>query len=74
MTAPMRGTYLVYVNFWGNLSDTGYNFDAGGNQNDVIVSQISLVFNENTPDEKLETFVVPLRGIGDLTLVKTFNY
>lgn len=74
MTAPMRGTYLVYVNFWGNLSGTGYNFDAGGNQNDVIVSQISLVFNENTPDEKRETFVVPLRGIGDLILVKTFNY
>lgn len=74
MTAPMRGTYLVYVNFWGNLGGGGYNFDVGGNQNEVIVSQISLVFNENTPDEKRETFIVPMRAIGDLVLVKTFNY
>ena len=74
MTAPLHGTYLVYVNYWGNLSSQGYNFQAGSNQNEVITAQISLVFNENTPSEKRETFVVPLRGIGDLQLIKSFNY
>lgn len=74
MTAPLHGTYLVYVNYWGNLNSQGYNFEAGSNQNEIITAQISLVFNENTPNEKRETFVVPLRGIGDLQLVKTFTY
>ena len=74
MTAPMHGTYLVYVNYWGNFGSGGYNFDERGNQNEVITSQINLVLNENTVDEKRETFIVPLRAIGDLLLVKTFNY
>ncbi|MGY4531015.1 uncharacterized protein YfaP (DUF2135 family) [Pseudomonas sp. TE3786] len=74
MTAPLHGTYLVFVNYWGNLNSEGYNFTEGSNQNEVITAQISLVFNENTPNEKRETFIVPLRGIGDLQLIKSFNY
>ncbi len=74
MTAPLHGTYLIYVNYWGNLNSQGYNFQAGSNLNEVITSQISLVFNENTVNEKRETFVVPLRTIGDLLLIKSFNY
>lgn len=74
MTAPMQGTYLIYVNYWGNFGNGGYNFDEASNKQEVITSQISLVLNENTVDEKRETFIVPLRAIGDLLLVKTFNY
>lgn len=74
MTAPLHGRYLVFVNYWGNLNSQGYNFTEGSNQNEVITAQISLVFNENTPNEKRETFIVPLRGIGDLQLIKSFNY
>lgn len=74
MAAPLHGTYLVYVNYWGNLNDQGYNFQAGSNQQDVITAQVNLVFNENSVDEKRETFVVPLRTIGDLVLVKSFTY
>ncbi len=75
MTAPLHGTYLVYVNYWGNYSaGDGYNFTEGANQNEVITSQINLVLNENTVNEKRESFTVPLRAIGDLLLVKTFNY
>jgi uncharacterized protein YfaP (DUF2135 family) len=74
MTAPLRGTCLVYVNYWGNFGSGGYNFDERGNHNEVITSQINLVLNENTVDEKRETFIVPLRAIGDLLPVKTFNY
>ncbi|WP_191486400.1 YfaP family protein [Pseudomonas sp. FEN] len=75
MTAPLHGTYLIYVNYWGNYSASdGYNFTERANQNEVITSQINLVLNENTVDEKRESFTVPLRAIGDLLLVKTFNY
>lgn len=74
MAAPLHGAYLVYVNYWGNLNSQGYNFQAGSNVQDVITAEINLVFNENTVNEKRETFVVPMRTIGDLVLVKTFNY
>ena len=34
-----------------------------------ITSRITLALNENTPRERRDAFVVPLRGIGELTLV-----
>lgn len=74
MTAPLHGTYLIYVNYWGNFGSGGYNFEAGSNQNEMITSQINLVLNENTVNEKRETFIVPMRAIGDLLLVKSFTY
>lgn len=74
MTAPMHGLYHVYVNYWGNFSAAGYNFDTEQHEQIVISTQITLVFDENTPHEKRETMMVPLRRIGDLTLVKSFAY
>lgn len=75
MTAPLHGTYTVYVNYWGNYSESsGYNFEAGNHEKEIITAEINMVFNENTVDEKRESFVVPMRTIGDLVLVKTFNY
>jgi uncharacterized protein YfaP (DUF2135 family) len=74
MAAPLHGTYLVYVNYWGNLTGGGYNFNAQTNRNDIITTQITLVLNENTINEKRENFIVPLRTIGELQLVKTFRY
>jgi uncharacterized protein YfaP (DUF2135 family) len=74
MTAPLRGTYAIYLNYWGNLGAGGYNFDEASNENDMITTQVSLVFNENTVDERRETFIVPLRAIGDLQLIKAFRY
>lgn len=74
LASPIRGRYLVYVNYWGNYSTSGYNFNAGSNRNDIITCQITLVFNEGTVDEKRENFIVPLRSIGQLQLVKEFNY
>lgn len=74
MTAPLAGTYAVYVNYWGNYGAYGYNFDEDGRDQDLITARISLVFRENTVDERRETFVVPLRAIGDLQLVKVFDY
>lgn len=74
MAAPMRGAYQVYVNYWGNFGASGYHFDESTRQRDVITTLVTLVFDENTAKEKRETFAVPLRKIGDLTLVKSFLY
>ncbi|CAB3716601.1 hypothetical protein LMG22037_04407 [Paraburkholderia phenoliruptrix] len=69
--APERGTWLFFLNYWGNFDSTGYNFDAAAHDRDVITATLTLVFNENTPNERRETMVVPLRKIGDLMLVKS---
>lgn len=74
MTAPMHGQYHVYVNYWGNFNAAGYNFDAAQHKRTIITTQITLVFDDNSPNEKRETIIVPLRRIGDLTLVKSFSY
>jgi uncharacterized protein YfaP (DUF2135 family) len=72
MTAPMGGAYHVYVNYWGRFDGGGYNFDDEARQQPIITARIGLVFDENTPGERRETFSVPMRKIGDLTLVRSF--
>lgn len=74
MTVPPRGAYHVYVNYWGNFGGSGYHFDESTRQRDVITANVTLVFHENTPSEKRETFRIPLRKIGDLGLVKSFVF
>lgn len=61
--APLPGTYLVYVNYYGS----------GNRAGDMTVAQVSIITNENTPNEKSETVRVPMRKAGELTLVKTFS-
>lgn len=72
--APVPGAYHVYVNYWGNLGPGGYHFDESKREKPVITTRVTLVFHENSAKEKRESFVVPLRKIGDLTLVKSFVY
>lgn len=71
---PLRGAYHVFINYWGNLGAGGYNFEADQLKKPVITTRVTLVFNENTANEKRESFVIPLRKIGDLTLVKSFMF
>lgn len=73
-STPLHGTYNVYVNYWGNLDEAGYNFDNTKLQKPMVTTRVTLVFNENTPNEKRETFVVPLRKIGELNFIKSFVY
>lgn len=73
LAAPVAGTYHVYVNYWGNFGAEGYHFDESTRQQPVISARITLVFDENTGAEKRETFTVPMRKIGDLTLVRSFR-
>lgn len=74
VTAPARGAYQVYVNYWGNFGASGYHFDESTRKQDVITARITLIVFENTPRERRESFVVPLRNIGDLSLVRSFLY
>jgi uncharacterized protein YfaP (DUF2135 family) len=71
---PMHGVYHLYINYWGNLDNSGYNFDPSKLEKPIITVQVTLLFNENTVNEKRESFIIPLRKIGDLNLIKSFIY
>lgn len=69
-TAPVPGNWLFYVNYWGNFNAGGYNFEPDAHEQVLITCLLTLISNENTPNEKREAFAVPLRKIGDLMLVR----
>ncbi|WP_455807119.1 YfaP family protein [Pseudomonas fluorescens] len=73
MPAPIKGQYLVYVNYYGG----GYRGDEDGGDEAVqplTTAQVTVITEEGTPSEKMETFVIPMRAVGELTLVKSFSY
>jgi uncharacterized protein YfaP (DUF2135 family) len=74
ITAPPRGNYHLFINYWGNLGSAGYHFDEKTREKPVITARVSVIHYENTLQEKRETFVIPLRKIGDLMLVKSFLF
>lgn len=63
--SPLPGQYLVYVNYYGGGGDP---------QVALTTAQITLISQEGTVDEKQESFLVPMRAPGELTLVKRFSY
>ncbi|MFJ2430759.1 YfaP family protein [Pseudomonas sp. NPDC087804] len=73
MPAPIKGLYLVYVNYYGG----GYRGDEEGGDDAVqplTTAQVTVITEEGTPSEKMETFLIPMRAVGELTLVKSFSY
>jgi len=73
MPAPIKGQYLIYVNYFGG----GYRSDDEGQPDAVqplTTAQVTVITEEGTPNEKMETFVVPMRAVGELTLVRAFSY
>jgi uncharacterized protein YfaP (DUF2135 family) len=73
MPAPIKGQYLVYVNYYGG----GYRGDEEGGDEAVqplTTAQVTVITEEGTPSEKMETFLIPMRAVGELTLVKSFSY
>jgi uncharacterized protein YfaP (DUF2135 family) len=62
--APAKGIYHVYVNYYGS----------GERKKAVTVAQVTIIANENSPNERQQMFRVPLRAAGELTLVKSFMY
>jgi len=78
MPAPIKGQYQVYVNYYGG----GYRNEESEEDGETVeqpkqaltTAQITVITEEGTPSEKMETFVVPMRAPGELTLVKSFSY
>lgn len=62
--APPSGAWQVWVNYYGG----------GGDGTALTVARVSIISNENTPREKQQTFQVPMRAPGELTLVKSFVF
>lgn len=62
--APAKGIYHVYVNYYGSGETTGL----------VTIAQVTIIANENSPNEKQQMFRVPLRAAGELMLVRSFMY
>lgn len=60
----LKGPYLIYVNYYANHSDTG----------EITVASVSIITNEGTEDEKVETKRVPLRHPGELNFISSFIY
>lgn len=71
---PLKGAYLVYVNYFGG----GYSQDEESGDVEaaqpLTTARVTIVTEEGTPDEKQESFLVPMRQPGELTLVKRFSY
>lgn len=64
----LPGTYLVYLNYYGG-PDYYDSEDPG-----ITVATVSIVTDENTPDERLRTYTVPMRHPGELLRVTAFSY
>jgi uncharacterized protein YfaP (DUF2135 family) len=62
--SPAKGNYHVYVNYFGSGASTGT----------LTIAQVTIIANENSPNERQQTFRVPLRAAGELMLVKSFVY
>ncbi|HSW05328.1 YfaP family protein [Aquabacterium sp.] len=60
--SPPPGHWHVYVNYYG----------AGERRDVITVAQVAVIEQEGTPREKQQTFRVPLRKPGELTLVRSF--
>jgi uncharacterized protein YfaP (DUF2135 family) len=73
VAAPVRGPYLFYVNYWGNFGNSGYHFDET-RQKPVITCRLTLILHENTANERRESFVVPLRKVGELSHIRTLIF
>lgn len=61
--SPEAGTYLIYVNYFANN---------GNSDQFLTMAQVNVITDEGTPDEKIETFTVPMRRPGETVLVKRF--
>lgn len=69
-----HGTYLVYVNYYGNGFYGDEEAESKTPHSDMTIAQVAIITDEGTPREKQQVFTVPMRKPGDLTLVKAFQY
>lgn len=69
-TSPQRGTWHVYVNYFGG----GYSYGDEGQapRSDLTTAQVTIITAEGTPHETRRVQRVPLRASGDLQQVLSF--
>lgn len=70
---PLPGLWQVWANYWGHFGNNGYHFDQATREDEIITARITVVNEENTSAERRETFTIPLRRIGDLVAVRSFQ-
>ena len=46
----------------------------GAAKRNLTTAQLTLITDEGSVNEKQETFIVPMRNAGELTLVKSFDW
>jgi uncharacterized protein YfaP (DUF2135 family)/uncharacterized protein YecT (DUF1311 family) len=66
--SPPHGTYLIYLNYFGG----GWRDDESTQA--ITVSTVTIVTEEGTPDERLQTVTVPMRRPGELVEAAKFIY
>ncbi len=66
---PRRGTWQVYVNYFGGWGGGGDN----ARPVDLTVAQLTIITDEGTPNETRRMQRVPLRARGDLQHVLSFT-
>ncbi|WP_252870873.1 DUF2135 domain-containing protein, partial [Shigella boydii] len=50
------------------------NYYGGRSETELTTAQLTLITDEGSVNEKQETFIVPMRNAGELTLVKSFDW
>jgi uncharacterized protein YfaP (DUF2135 family) len=60
--APIKGRYLVYANYYGGRGNT-----------DVTAATVTVISNQNTPDEKVQTMITAMRKPGELNFIYAFD-
>jgi uncharacterized protein YfaP (DUF2135 family) len=70
---PPQGTWQVWVNYYGGRA-SGSDEGQDGGPAPVTIAQVTVISRENTPHERQQSFRVPLRRPGELTLIRSFSY
>jgi uncharacterized protein YfaP (DUF2135 family) len=66
--APPPGTYLIFLNYYGG----GWRDEIS--EQTITVSTLTIVTEEGTPDERMQTITVPMRRPGELVEAAKFVY
>ena len=61
--APEPGSYLVYINYYGSSDEES---------SIMTTAQVTIITDEGEIDEQQQSFQIPLRKAGDLTLAHRF--
>jgi uncharacterized protein YfaP (DUF2135 family) len=65
---PPHGTYLIFLNYYGG----GWGDEKP--EKTITVSTLTIVTEEGTPDERMQTITVPMRRPGELVEAAKFVY